>query len=108
MSSNYWWGHIWIHCLQKSVLLSSVLFLLSFYETFSIPVKNEEYGEGHFMRNELNKKNSEHPFCKKANLWTFEVLTDFFWSFYEKLKLMKVKNVQPEVNVFCGQFCQEV
>ena len=47
------------------------------------------------------------PLCKKANLWTFDPLTDFFWNFYEKLGLVKVKHVHPEVTVFCGQFYQE-
>ena len=48
----------------------------------------------------------KHP--KKATLWTFEVLTDLFWNFYGKLELVKVKNVYPEVTIYCGMFYQEV
>ena len=38
---------------------------------------------------------SEHPFYKKANLWILGALTDFIWSFYENLVLVKVQNVHP-------------
>ena len=43
--------------------------------------------------------------CEKANFWTFEVLTDFFWNFYGKYEIVKINNVHHEVTVFCGQFC---
>ena len=46
--------------------------------------------------------NSEHPFCKKANLLTCDALTDFFWNFYGKLEGVKVANVHLKEAIFCG------
>ena len=43
-----------ILCPQKGVPLSSVLFLLTFYVAFSIPVKKENCGEGH--KSEFHKQ----------------------------------------------------
>ena len=40
------WGHSRILFLQKGVRFSFVLLLLTFYEAFSVPVKNEKCGEG--------------------------------------------------------------
>ena len=54
-----------------------------------------------FTSSKLNKKKSE------TNLWTFGALTDFFWNFYGKLKLLKIKNLHPEVTIFCAQFYWE-
>ena len=45
-----------------------------------------------FTSNKLNEKKSEHPFIKKADLWTF-ALTDFFWNISEKMELANVKNI---------------
>ena len=44
---------------------------------------------------------------KKAYLWTFDALTEFFWNFYGKLELVKVKYVHHEVTAFCGKFYQD-
>ena len=61
-----------------------------------------KYVNQNFTSNKLNEKKSE-PFCKKANLWKFGGLTNFFWNFYGKLELVKVRNVHQEVTFFCRQ-----
>ena len=96
---DIWWGHGWILCLQNSVRVFSFLFLLLFYEVFSISVKNKECGAGHHRNfTKLNEKKSGHPFAKKnADFLLFDILTGFFWRFYGKLELGKVKDVHPEV-----------
>lgn len=45
------------------------------------------------MSNKLNNKKSKRSFVKKDNLWIFDALTNFFWNFYGKSELVKVKNV---------------
>ena len=40
-------------------------------------------------------------------MWKFDASTDFFWNVYGKLELVKVKNVHPQVTVFCEVFYQE-
>ena len=51
------------------------------------------------------RKNPNTVLYKKTNLWTFDALNDFFWNFYEKLELVKVKKCWPGSNCF---LCQEV
>ena len=47
---DVWLGHSWILYLKKGFLLTFVLFLVSFYETVFIPIKNKQYGEGHILK----------------------------------------------------------
>ena len=85
-----WWGHSWILCsvcLQKSVRIFSVLLLLLFMKLFLLQLKTKNELKDinrHFTSNKLNNKDIRTSFCKKANLWTFNALTDFIWNFYGK------------------------
>ena len=80
-------AYYWILCLQKSVRLSYVLFILPFYEAFSIPVKNKRYGEWHrlkFHEQSVNwmKQNLNNHFLNSwfVNIWNLNwSLFKFLW-----------------------------
>ena len=73
------------------------------YELFSIPVENKKYGEGHNLKfntsNKLNEYILNTLLLKKL---IFKHLMAF--DFYGKLKLLEVRNNDPEVTVFCYHF----
>ena len=101
-------GEVVFECfVYKSVIgfppLCIFFFFFFFFKAFFIPVKNEKFDEGHklkFREQELNETKIQAPFCKKANLWAFDVWLEFFWNFYGKLELVKILKCSPGSNCF--------
>ena len=77
-------------------------FLLYTFVTFLWSLENAVKDVNQiFTSNKLSEKKSEHLFFKKANLWAFEALADFFWNIYgELVGVCQSKKYSPRSNCF--------
>ena len=106
---EFWQVHSWIFCLQKVFGFPPFYFCYLFMKLFLFQSKTKDTVKdiNQIFAIKLNEKKIRTSFRKKANLWAFGTLTDFFWNFCGRLELVKVKSIQPEVPIFRGQSYEE-